>query len=80
MSASQRQRLLHEQAVAYVRHALLLGADQQTAIEAVQGAWPSSAAMRPRRVRSRPILGTSQVPVNQDEQFAWTGAGMTGAG
>lgn len=38
LSASESQRLLHQQAAAYVRQALLLGADRQAAIEAVQQA------------------------------------------
>jgi GntR family transcriptional regulator len=38
LSASARQRLVHAQAVAYLRHARLLGADRQAAIEAVQQA------------------------------------------
>ncbi|GAA4556593.1 GntR family transcriptional regulator [Planotetraspora kaengkrachanensis] len=38
LSTSERQRLLHQQAAIYVRHALLLGVDRQAAIEAIQQA------------------------------------------
>jgi GntR family transcriptional regulator len=40
LSASECQRLLRQQAAAYVHHALLLGVDRQAAIEAVQQALP----------------------------------------
>lgn len=39
LSDSERQRLLRQQATAYLRQALLLGADRQAAIDAVQQAF-----------------------------------------